>query len=75
MSQQYGWWIIGGNNLQARYAYGSESQADKYVDALNADREINLYSATLADAALSDDLDQRLDGFDLDDWEAIRSAE
>lgn len=43
---QYGWWMIGGHNLQAQYGYGSQTEAEAYCNTLNAGREINLYGVS-----------------------------
>jgi hypothetical protein len=42
-------WSIGAYNTEGIYAYGTESEVDRYVNWLNRDREINLYSAESAE--------------------------
>lgn len=37
---------ISAYNTQALYFWGTEADADRYVDWLNRDREINVYSRT-----------------------------
>jgi hypothetical protein len=69
------WYLIGGSNLQAIYAYGTANEADRYCDALNDGREINLCGAhpmtadEIADRPHIED-----EGFNLDDELAARAG-
>lgn len=45
MATKFGWWKIGGTNIQARYGYGSEREADLVCDAFNSGKSANLIGA------------------------------
>lgn len=63
------WFAFRAYNSQTIIAYGTESEADRYADHLNADREINVYGAyglTAAEAAELNPAD-RCDTFNLSD--------
>lgn len=49
---QDAWYLIGGNNLQAIYGYGTADESDRYCDLLNEQqgRDINLYRSHLMTA-------------------------
>jgi hypothetical protein len=40
-------WSFGGHNIQATYGWGTEAEANRYLDHLNRDRENNQYEARL----------------------------
>ena len=70
---RHGWWAFSAVNEQARYGFGSESDADLYADHLNLDRSFNVYAVEFVgeedeDLAVYTGSDLDLDdGFDLDE--------
>lgn len=65
----HSWFAFRAYNTQTEYGFGSENEAERYCDHLNAARENNVYAAheLSADEAAEFDLDNRDDGFNLDD--------
>lgn len=63
----YSWFAFRAYNTQTEYGFGSDNEAERYCDHLNAAREVNVYAAheLSADEAAELDLDNR--GFNLDD--------
>jgi len=43
------WWKFGGDNIQARYGYGTHAEAVQYCGILNRGREVNQYQIMDAD--------------------------
>jgi hypothetical protein len=52
-------------NTETQYGYGTENEAQQYLDFLNQDREINLYEMEVA--GLTDEQAERL-AFNLRDF-------
>ena len=64
------WYKFTAYNSQAQYGYGTEAQAERYVDLLNKDRDINVYAyKQITDAEEIANLDKGDAGFSLDDVE------
>lgn len=62
------WYKFTAYNTQARYGYGTEAQAERYVDLLNKGRDINVYAyAQITDADEIANLENGDTGFNLDD--------
>lgn len=65
------WFIFRAFNTESVHGYGSLQDADRYVDHLNSDREINMYGAYEATAdeiaTLGLDDPSKDIGFNLDD--------
>jgi len=52
------WWKFGGDNLQARYGYGTHAEAVQYCEIINGGRDINQYYIQEADREDSDLCDE-----------------
>lgn len=67
MEQQ--WFEFRAYNTQALYGFGTEAEADRYADALNEGREINVYAPyPLTEAeAIELCLDDNTEAFILED--------
>lgn len=63
------WYVFTAYNTQAQYGFGEHTQAERYCDHLNCDRDINVYSyRELTGAEVEDlELDHNSLGFNFDD--------
>lgn len=66
------WFAFRAYNTQTLYGFGTAEEADKFEDILNADREINVYSAHPLSLEEATELklegpNARNDGLNLDD--------
>jgi len=70
MKKMEKWFEIGGWNIQAQYAYGTETEAQHYADVCNESKNINFVSPKeLSDAEAAElGLENNTEAFNLDDW-------
>jgi len=71
------WFEFGASNEQARYGYGTQAEADKYLDILNEKRVVNVYWADPLDDYHAEKvlrLHDRNDVMNLDDELAARKG-
>ena len=75
-TEQEQWWKFGGDNLQARYGYGTHAEAVQYCEILNHGRDINQYfiqETDLEDSDLCDEWNNIADDLDaIQDEEAAQ---
>lgn len=77
MSHEYSWYKLSAWNQQDRYGYGTREEAEQMCDILNADREINQYSAEVVDdpeQVAKLEADQEWSNFE-DEFAAMAQAE
>jgi hypothetical protein len=70
------WYRISTYNTQALYGFGTEAEAEKYVDILNEGRDMNIYSAErlTSEEAAELRLEDNTEAFNLDDELAAREG-
>jgi hypothetical protein len=61
------WWAFRAWNSATVYGYGTQDEAERYADKLNAGREINVYAAHALGSDDATDAVHRDDGFNLED--------
>lgn len=76
MNNTQHWFAFRAYNSQAIYGYGTAEEAEEYCDALNRDRDINVYGAYPLDDSEAAELrlDENTEAFNLDDELAARKG-